>query len=679
MSPRILNGRYKIVNKLGEGGFGNTYLAEDMNLFNSLCVIKRLNPQNADVETAKRLFKREAYILSHLQENEQIPQLFGYFEEDKNCYLVEEYIEGETLENLINQDWQQQEMLNFLREILLILDPLHQQEIIHRDLKPSNIMKRNKDSKFVLIDFGAVKQLGNSAPAPTNPSHETMIGTPGYAPREQMMGKTSLSSDIYALGMTAIHLLTNVNPIMLERDDDDNLIWPKHRQTDPWFKDILQQMVHTNPHKRYRSARNLLNKLDEVEQMANGDTGSNVPQSITRISRLLGQHKPVGQIAALLTAVGTLVLLFCIELIYPVMRPWYYSYRGNHLLDISQPESALEQFRSLINLNRNSASGWKGRGDALLLLGRYPGALGAYEKTLQLKPNNIKALNNKGTTLYRLRKYERALGTHQQALEIDPENVEAWSGIGIAYLGLGKYEQARDSFDQAQKIAPDNPQVWLEEALAIESGQGFAAAKEIYEEALRSYDDILDDNRNNATNWMGRGSVLLKLRRPQDALRSYNRALEIDGNLYESWMGKGNALSSLGDPGPALEAFNRASEIRPRDYLVWYSRGILLAQAFQDHQEALSSFQTSILLRDDFYPAWLDKGLALAELGRYREALSSINRAKDLQPNDPLVWANQGFVLEKLGNYQQAIEAYNRAIEMGFEEVIPLRDKLRNR
>ena len=679
MSPRILNGRYKIVNKLGEGGFGNTYLAEDMNLFDSLCVIKRLNPQNADVETAKRLFKREAYILSYVQENEQIPKLFGYFEEDQNCYLVEEYIRGDTLEKLISEDWPQQEVVNFLREILLILDPLHQQEIIHRDLKPSNIMRRDKDNKFVLIDFGAVKQLGNSAPIPVQPSNETMIGTPGYAPREQMMGKTFLSSDIYALGMTAIHLLTNVHPIMVERDNDDNVIWPEQKQIDPWLKEILNQMVNSNPQKRYHSAQDLLKKLDEIEDLASSDTGLRVPKEGTHISRLLAKHKPVGQIAALLTGVGTLVLIIAIELIYPVIRPWYYSYRGNHLLDISQPENALEQFRNLISLNRNSASGWKGRGDAMLMLGRYSGALSAYEKALQLKPNNIKALNNKGTALYRLRRYEQAVATHEKALELNPDSVEAWSGIGIAYLGWGKYEQATESFDQAQNIAPDNPQVWLEEALAIESGQGFAAAKEIYEEALRSYDDILDDNRNKATNWMGRGYVLLKLRRPQDALKSYNRAVEIDSNLYEAWMGKGNASSSLGEPGPALEAFNRASEIRPKDYLVWYSRGILLAQAFKDHQEALDSFQTSIRLRNDFHPAWLDRGLAQAELGRYREALISINRAQDLQPNDPLVWANKGFVLEKLGKYSQAIEAYDRAIEMGFEQVKPMREILKKK
>lgn len=218
----LLVGRYKIIKELARGGFGITSLAEDTMSSNCPCVVKQLYPQNSDIiETAKLLFKREVAILKYLQQKQQIPKYFNYFEDEQNgqthYYLVQEYIDGEPLQNLIVQQWTQARVINFLREILSILKYLHQINVIHRDIKPPNVMRREQDKKFVLIDFGAVKQLDINYLSSHEQHTQTMIGTTGYAPPEQMAGRPGFYSDIYGLGITAIQLLTKIPPKNLDR------------------------------------------------------------------------------------------------------------------------------------------------------------------------------------------------------------------------------------------------------------------------------------------------------------------------------------------------------------------------------------------------------------------------------------------------------------------------------
>ncbi|MEY2832728.1 MAG: hypothetical protein RLZZ574_1986, partial [Cyanobacteriota bacterium] len=231
MSQKILNHRYRITREIGRGGFGITYLAEDQTNANSLCVVKQLNPYNAEISTAKRLFQREAKTLKELKAADQIPDFIEYFEEDSNYYIVQEYIQGKTLDTLINENWDSESLSRFLWDVLSVLEKLHKNNIIHRDIKPANLIKSDLNCKIVVIDFGAVKQL-NISQNNTNYSQEnqvlnqltaTKIATAEYAPWEQKQGKPLLNSDIYALGMTALQLVTKISPIDIARDDQNNI------------------------------------------------------------------------------------------------------------------------------------------------------------------------------------------------------------------------------------------------------------------------------------------------------------------------------------------------------------------------------------------------------------------------------------------------------------------------
>ncbi|BAZ25726.1 serine/threonine protein kinase with Chase2 sensor [Kalymmatonema gypsitolerans NIES-4073] len=260
----ILNKRYKIVELLGCGGFSYTYLAEDTHRpGNPQCVVKYLQPARKDevfLDVARRLFKSEAEILEVLGQHEQIPQLMAYFEENRQFYLVQEYIQGHCLnEELIpGKRFSDAQVVDFLNDVLQILEFVHTHGVIHRDIKPSNLMRREKDQRIVLIDFGAVKQIQPQHPT-ENPT--VAVGTVGYAPPEQFMGQPRLNSDIYALGMIAIQALTGTPAKYLERDSTTELVWRHFAETTQELAGVLDKMVCFDFQKRYQSVEEVLYAL----------------------------------------------------------------------------------------------------------------------------------------------------------------------------------------------------------------------------------------------------------------------------------------------------------------------------------------------------------------------------------------------------------------------------------
>ncbi|MBD2041093.1 GUN4 domain-containing protein [Microcoleus sp. FACHB-672] len=267
MLRQIVGGRYQIISHLGGGGFGTTFVAEDRHLpGNPRCVVKQLKPKAVDnptaLEAARRLFEREADVLYKLGSHNQIPRLFAHFEEDREFYLVQELIEGHELrqELPVNQQLSEAQVVCILREILEVLVFVHQQDVIHRDIKPSNLIRCRQDKKIVLIDFGAVKQLGTPAINSQGQTSFTIaIGSPGYMPSEQMAGKPRFSSDIYAVGMIGIQALTGLHPRGLPEDPNTcEIIWRDRAEVSLEFAKVIDKMVRYDFRERYQSAREVL-------------------------------------------------------------------------------------------------------------------------------------------------------------------------------------------------------------------------------------------------------------------------------------------------------------------------------------------------------------------------------------------------------------------------------------
>lgn len=272
-TDQLLNDRYKIICNLAEGGMGQTFIAEDLQISgNPKCVVKKLKPASSDssfLTSAKQRFFNEAAILEKLgQQHDQIPKLLNSFEENQEFYLVQELVHGHPLsaEMPLGQRWTELKVTSFLQDVLEILKFVHSQGVIHRDIKPDNLIRRQPDGKLVLIDFGAVKELRLHPVSGSGMFSSTMgIGTPGYAPTEQSRGKPRFSSDLYALGMAAIQALTGMQPGQLREDGQTGeIIWREQAEVRNGLAAFLDKMTRYHFKDRFETATEALQALDQM-------------------------------------------------------------------------------------------------------------------------------------------------------------------------------------------------------------------------------------------------------------------------------------------------------------------------------------------------------------------------------------------------------------------------------
>ncbi|MFB2974490.1 protein kinase [Aerosakkonema sp. BLCC-F183] len=267
---QTLQGRYRITQKLGEGGFGETYLAIDTCDFNEPCVVKRLKAQSqTNIKWVQQAFEQEAQMLKKLGKHPQIPKLLAYFPEQQEFFLVQEYIEGNNLRTQINigSRWNENQVIFLLQYILEVLEFVQQNGVIHRDIKPENIIIQKKDNKIILIDFGAVKQVSTQVFNTHGQVVATTVGvgTPGYMPIEQMRGHPALGSDVYAVGMIGIEALTGILPSNIPIDPNNlELVWRNQAQVRNDVANVLDKMVRYHPSKRYQSASEALKDIRKL-------------------------------------------------------------------------------------------------------------------------------------------------------------------------------------------------------------------------------------------------------------------------------------------------------------------------------------------------------------------------------------------------------------------------------
>jgi formylglycine-generating enzyme required for sulfatase activity len=293
----LLDGRYRPIKILGEGGFGRTFQALDEKRLNTPCVIKQFLPQQAGsiaLQKATELFKQESKRLQELGKHPQIPDLLAFFPEDGRLYLIQEFIDGQNLlQELQNKGTlKEPEIKTLLEKLLPVLQFIHDNQVIHRDIKLENIIK-SKNGTLFLIDFGVSKETTGSILTRVG----TITGTPGFAPPEQFRGIVYHSSDLYSLAVTCVRLLTGhlqeINGV--DKLFDTNTMqwqWQKYVSVSQELKDVLETMLQDIPANRYQSATEVLAALSNtkarVRQQVSPHSSKQSIYSPTNITKIPG-------------------------------------------------------------------------------------------------------------------------------------------------------------------------------------------------------------------------------------------------------------------------------------------------------------------------------------------------------------------------------------------------------
>lgn len=275
----VIKNRYQVQGVLGRGGFGRTYLAANIERCGELCVLKVFVPSDIDQDAIRRarlLFEREARVLYKI-DHPQIPKFLAWFEEAGRLFIVQEYINGKTYLRLLKERQKQgqlfseSEVIQWLKDLLPVLAYLHNNDIVHRDISPDNIMLPKGQSQPVLIDFGLVKQKvsqiwsGNPNHVEEDSGRVSFVGKFGYSPPEQIrIGQCFPCSDLYALAVTAIVLLTGKEPIALMDQKSLEWRWQSYINLNVYLRSLLTKMLAEKPKDRYQSAQEILPYLQQI-------------------------------------------------------------------------------------------------------------------------------------------------------------------------------------------------------------------------------------------------------------------------------------------------------------------------------------------------------------------------------------------------------------------------------
>ena len=289
----LLHDRYRVIKLLGQGGFGRTFLAiDEAKPARPCCAVKQLYSQTeGDPRQSTQLFRQEALRLLSLGKHPRIPQLLDHFEQEGQLYLVQEWIEGETLaeELAATGAFDETQVWQVLHDLLPVLQFIHDRQIVHRDIKPANIIRR-QDGQLVLVDFGAAKCLLGGLEDTGLAQTGTLIGSAEYTAPEQIRGKATYASDLYSLGVTCVHLLTQTSPFDLFDTVEDAWCWkaylphPVSRSLTQVLEGLLQPAVK----RRYASAATVLRDLPlrSGGQAAIASLGALMPATIQLVRSL---------------------------------------------------------------------------------------------------------------------------------------------------------------------------------------------------------------------------------------------------------------------------------------------------------------------------------------------------------------------------------------------------------
>lgn len=629
----IKNGAYKIVEKIGKGGFGLTYKAI-ATATQEIVVIKipREDLRNElDYQKYFDSFAKETVTLDSLKHHnhQHIVRIREQFHEYGLPCLVMDFIDEMNLEETVEQMGALglYEAVQIIQQIGSALTLVHQLGTVHRDVNPSNIMLP-KRGQAILIDFGIVGELNKTSKT------STIFGNSGYAAPEQQNGAKTARVDVYALSGCLYFALTGKPPQWADEDKTEVESPRLHNSMIPTeIESVIMQGLEYRPKDRPESIQAWLTLLPSVKELQHiekqrttklqsnirYEMADDVVRSVSFRQGLKDYFQLVSRLAKRLGKSFIISLKEFIRLLRGVIEESKLQPRKN--IEWRSPDKIHAQPSSQQKqINQDQP--------------QQPTKQKSPPQTIsQQISQDADQYFNKGLQLYSSGKYIEAIHCYDKALQIESNDYLIWFNHGIALFALGRDKETIASYDRALQINPDDHEIWF-----------------------------------------NRGTVLIGLGRNQEALTSYDKALQIKADYHQAWCGKGFTLEILERYQEAINSYDNALQINPTIYTAWNSRGGVLHQ-LEHYEEAVASYDEALQIKPNKHETWYNRGIALNKLGRYEEAIISYDKAIQIHPDNDIVWNSRGSALYELGRYKEAHTSYDKAMRIKLAQQRSIVDK----
>lgn len=685
----IIGERYRLMRYLGEKNGIKTYLARNIREKkpnSSLLIVKQSTLANSSPELAQIKLNRLQQEVTKLQQLSLVAGIDAVREQsEEELYYIRSYVEGISLTKRLNQQQllTPEKVIRLLIKILSKLKLIHQQGLIHRNLKPSNIIVTKDDRDVVLVDLGILQAIDEKS--------ESYDKYPSLRkPPEQIVGRPTPSSDLYALGIIAIEMLTGLSIREIARDSfEERQIWQDKISDYRALIAIIEKMICTEVEQRYQSAEEVLQDLKQFSYLQ-GEGKVLQPSWKNRLLFFSNRNKK-----PLIAIAITVILVGGLESLFPFIRPRYYLYRGsqkltnqptaalnsferalqlqpqlarawigkgNAFLSLDFPTPALEAYEKATTFHPDSAAAWAGKGDVFFTLGELERAISNYNKALELKPEDTNTETKQGRTLSLLSRYEEAFSIQEQALaQNSASNIELLSDAGRSALALGKNNRALSILSRVETTAPLRPYLWQDKVTALRNLNRDTEAIENANLVRTNYSIALEKEPQKLELWLGKGAFLKQLQLYEKALEAYERAILIAPDSDVAWLGIAEVLLALQEDTKASEAVEKTLEIKPNSFRAWYTRGLIL-QERQDWKQALGAFERSIEINPDFFPAWRARAAIFIAQNNYSEGIKSLQKAIALAPQDIKSWLDLSDAYQNIQQTESALNALDKAI-----------------
>lgn len=703
---QIIGDKYRLIRYLGDQNNIKTYIARNVDpqqRGSTLLIVKQVSLYEDNPEIFKTKIEKVKLEVNRAQKSDILPEMHLIQEisdDQQELYLLRGYCQGTSLAKKLthNPNFTLSEIVDLLSQSLQSLVVIHEQNLIHQNIKPSNlIIPTNEEEAIIFVDTGILNNFQASKNIAQNAD--------GYKPPEQLIGRPTQSSDIYALGMVIIQVLQRVT---LRKSPShitvDNLVWSEKLKTTSfaWLVPILEKMVHTDVANRYQSSQEVVQDLENksIDQQKNLDVETDDapaylptvswPSFLTAVS---WQKKILAFIALCLCSLGSL------EFLKPTFRPRYSTYQGHQQLSAAQPEKALANFttalklkpqnkqallgkaealsqlrqfspalaiyQQLLGTDQSDVTSLVGRGNIHFDLGNYPQALGDYNRVLQNQPNHAHALVRKGKILYDLSRYREAFAIQKQALANERGmDVNLLSDSADTALALGKNHRALNQFTRVENIAPLKPYLWQNKVRVLQNLARFEEAMESSYDILDSYEQALKQEPKNLQLRLGQGKFFQQLQRDRMAKKAYEAAIAIDPHSDDAWLGLGEVLLNNQKYSEALQAVEQAIILNAESFQAWHTKGVILQKEEKNLEQALVSYDQAISLNQYFFPAWRDRSFTFIAQEDYAQAVDSLKKAVKIAPYDLNSWLKLSLASQKLSDLEGSLRALDRVIAL---------------